>query len=319
MTKTKIWLIVAAALSLLGIIILASVMILNKWDFTKFSTVKFETNSYEITEDFNDISLKTDTANILFVASDTDKVQIFCHERSKIPHTVSVKDGKLLIEANDLRKWYEHIEFFSFDKTKITVYMPRGEYGTLSVSGSTGDTELPEGFNFSDIDIKVSTGDIKVGATSEKVKLCATTGDIFVENATVESLDLCVSTGKINISRVDATGDIARTVSTGDAELVNVNCKNLISDGSTGDITLTSVIAIEKMNITRSTGDVRLEASDATEISITTDTGSVTGRLLSEKIIFAMSDTGRIDVPKTTGGGRCEITTDTGNIKIEIE
>ena len=54
------------------------------------------------------------------------------------------------------------------------------------------------------------------------------------------------------------------------------------------------------------------------EIYIETDTGSVSGTLLSDKVFLAETDTGRVSVPKTTHGGRCEITTDTGNIRIEV-
>ena len=41
--------------------------------------------------------------------------------------------------------------------------------------------------------------------------------------------------------------------------------------------------------------------------------------LFSDKIFFASTDTGSVNVPKTTTGGRCEITTDTGDIDIVVE
>ena len=36
-------------------------------------------------------------------------------------------------------------------------------------------------------------------------------------------------------------------------------------------------------------------------------------------VLGLIGDTGKIDVPKTTSGGKCEIITDTGNIKISID
>ena len=63
----------------------------------------------------------------------------------------------------------------------------------------------------------------------------------------------------------------------------------------------------------------KFELCDAGELFIETDTGNVKGSLLSEKIFIVSSDTGRIDVPKSTSGGRCEIETDTGDIKITLE
>ena len=49
-----------------------------------------------------------------------------------------------------------------------------------------------------------------------------------------------------------------------------------------------------------------------------TDTGKVVGSLLSEKVFIAETSTGKVSVPKTTTGGKCEITTSTGDIKIEV-
>ena len=41
---TKIWLIIAASFVLIGCIIFGGVMTMLKWDFTKLSTDKYETN-----------------------------------------------------------------------------------------------------------------------------------------------------------------------------------------------------------------------------------------------------------------------------------
>ena len=47
---TKIWLVIATSLMLIGCIIFVGVMSILKWDFTKLSTGKYEINNYEITE-----------------------------------------------------------------------------------------------------------------------------------------------------------------------------------------------------------------------------------------------------------------------------
>ena len=63
---------------------------------------------------------------------------------------------------------------------------------------------------------------------------------------------------------------------------------------------------------------MRFDGCDAAEITVKTGTGDVTGTLLSDKVFLTETGTGRIDVPKSTVGGRCEINTDTGDIKIDI-
>ena len=107
-------------------------------------------------------------------------------------------------------------------------------------------------------------------------------------------------------------------VSTGKATLSDVTCREFISEGSTGSLTLKNVVASGKINVKRSTGDVKFDSSDAAEIAVKTSTGDVTGTLKSEMIFFADTRTGDVDVPRTTTGGKCEISTTTGDIEIKI-
>ncbi len=274
--KTKVWLIVAASLILVGCIIFGGIMTMLKWDFTKLSTSKFEANEYVIDENYENLSIATNTADVFLLPSENEKTSVVCVEETNMSHSVSVKDGTLVIEIVDSRKWYEHIGI-NFKASKITVYLPQGEYGVLAVKTSTGN--------------------------------------IDVQNITAEKLSLSVSTGKVTVSDAVCAGDIDVCVSTGKSLLTNVRCKNFTSNGSTGNISLNNVIATEKLSIARSTGNVKLDGSDATEIFVKTDTGDITGSLLTEKRFIAHTDTGRIDVPKGESGGKCEVTTDTGNIK----
>ena len=144
-------------------------------------------------------------------------------------------------------------------------------------------------------------------------------GDISLENITAGELALTVSTGDIAVTNAAVTQDIEINVSTGEAKLQNTTCKSFSSDGSTGDITLENLVASEKLEIERSTGNIILKSSDAAEVDIETDTGDVRGSFKTDKIIFAKTNTGRVDVPKSTSGGRCEIETDPCDIKITVE
>ena len=66
------------------------------------------------------------------------------------------------------------------------------------------------------------------------------------------------------------------------------------------------------------TGAIRLDRCDAGSLDLESDTGSITGTLLSDKVFVTKSDTGKIIVPETTTGGICKIETDTGRIEITI-
>ena len=277
--KTKTWLIIAASLVLVGCILFGGVMQMLKWDFEKLSTGKYETSNHEIQEEYKNISIVTDTADVVFMPSESQTTSVVCHEQKNMKHTVTVKDDTLAIEIDDTRKWYEYIGIY-FGSPKITVYIPQGEFGTLSVKASTGD--------------------------------------ICVENVLADAIDLRVSTGRITITNVTCQEDANIRVSTGKTILTDLQCKNLTSTGDTGNMILNQVIAEEKFSIERSTGDIKLEGCDAAEIFMETDTGDVVGSLRTDKVFVAHADTGKVEVPKTATGGRCEITTDTGDIKITI-
>ena len=313
----KKFIILAVSLMIIGLLIFTVAASSVGWDFTKLGTVKHETNTHEIDEAVNSISIKTDTADIDFLPSDDGKIKVVCYEQENMKHSVSVSDGDLKIEVVDTRKWYEHISWYS--SPRITVYLPEGEYSSLFIDEGTGDIDVANNFKFESVDIKASTGEVELYSSAESVKIKTSTGNILVENITANSLDLSVTTGKVTVLGAVCEGDLKIKVSTGKSYLTDTKCKNLTSNGNTGDITLKGVVATEKLSIERSTGDVKFEGCDAAEIYVITDTGDVKGTLLSDKVFLTVSDTGDIDVPKTITGGRCEISTDTGDIKLSVK
>jgi len=300
-TRTKVWLIIAASLVLTGCILFAGVMTALKWDFMELATVKYETNIYEISEAFDGISMNTDTADIIFALSDDGKCKVECREEENAKHSVTVKDGTLVVELIDDRSVYDYIGL-NFGSPKITIYLPRAEYTSLLIQDDVGDIEIPKEFTFKHVDISLSTGDV----------------DFYASASSAGSLELSAGTGEVTALGVSCEGDVTVSVSIGKACLTDIACKSVISSGNTGDISLDNVIAAEKLSIERSTGDVKFKGSDAAELFVKTDTGDVTGSLLTDKIFITQTNTGDVDVPDTAAGGRCEIRTNTGDIEIKI-
>ena len=183
---------------------------------------EFETHEYEIKENYKDIKIVTDTADIQFILSEKPNTFIVCEEEKNANHSVMVKENTLRIEVNDNKKWYEDIGI-NLRAPKITVYLGKSEYG-------------------------------------------------------------------------------------------NISLKNDI-----GNILLDNIIVTGKIAIETDTGNVKFEECDASEVFIETDTGNVTGSFVTDKVVFAESNTGNIDIPKVIADEKCEIITDTGNIKITIE
>ena len=124
--KSKLWLLIATAITLCGLVLFTCVMSALKWNFKKLSTAEYQTKTYEITEPYQNISITTDTADILFKTSETTSTSVVCREPKKADHSVFVKDGELFIKLTDGRKWYDRIGV-DFGEPKLTVYLPQGE------------------------------------------------------------------------------------------------------------------------------------------------------------------------------------------------
>ncbi len=296
---TKFWIIAAAVLIVAGIIIFVSALGSSGWDFSSLSTQNFVTNTYDISVDFENISINTDTADIVFFPAEGDKCKVICLEDEKATHTVKAENGILSIKIDDNRQWQDHIGIF-FTTPQITVYLPKNEYSSLSANLVTGDVDVPSGFTFGNIELSATTGDIKCCASSAgDIRITTTTGDVRIEKVHAKN--------------------IALSLTTGDTQLTDIACESITSKGTTGDIVLNNVIADTEMSITRGTGDIKLNSCDGGEIFIKTTTGDVEGSLLSDKIFTAKSSVGDIDLPNTASGGKCEINVTTGDIHIRIK
>ena len=315
---SKIWLIVGFFLVIVGLGLFTAAMMANRWDFSRLSTTEFETNIHEIRENVHSIAMDTDTAGVRVVPSEDGMCKVVCRASTKDRHTIKVEEGMLTVTQTDDREWYDYIGIH-LGETMITVYLPEGEYTALVIRGSTGNVEIPRGFHFSRMEIIASTGDVENAASAAgEMKIKTSTGDIHVESVTAGTLDLSVSTGKITAESIDCEGEFMLHVSTGKADLIDVMCGSLISVGSTGDISMRDVNVEASLSVERSTGNIRLDMCDAAELSLKTSTGDVSGTLLSEKVFITRTSTGDVEVPETMHGGKCEITTNTGDIQIRI-
>ena len=297
--KTKIPMLIAAILMCLGVILCIVSLIMVDFDFGGLSNVKYESNEYVFEEPVRDLSVITKTAKVNVLLAEDGVCRVVCkNEQSNAKHAVSMENGVLTVDFLDGRKWFEYLMFFS-RSLSVTVYLPAGEYGELVLSDRTGAVSVDNGLSF------------------EKAKVSCSTGHICFGASVANSLEIEMKTGDIRLKNLTA-GAVTLSASTSDIELENVRCENLCVDGKTGDIDLKRVLVNGKMDISLSTGDIELDACDAAELSLQTSTGDIEGSLLSGKDFHAKSDTGRIRVPDTRIGGRCEISTATGDISIEL-
>lgn len=314
----KKWLRISILFIFIGLISFTVIMTIFKWDFNKFNTKYIELNTYEINEDFNNISIDCHEADINLILTEYSNTKVVCLEEKNSKHNVTISENTLKIDVNNNNKWYDNINIFSL-KTKIDVYLSKRTFEELVIKGHTGNIIINKDFSFKSIDIMTSTGDVEnYASTSELIKLKTSTGKIKVENIQTTSLDIDVSTGNVNLNNINCQNDIVINVSTGKVNLTNIACNNLSSTGNTGDVSFKNVFIVGKLDIKRTTGDIKFDKCDASEIEIVTDTGDINATLLSDKIFSVETNTGNKNIPQTNTGGLCKIKTTTGDISIQI-
>lgn len=279
----KVMLLIGGCLMIAGIALFIFVAFVANYDFMELGSMNYVTNNYDIQESFESVCIDTNTADVEFKPSSDGQCRVVCHEKEKLIHKVSVKNGTLTISLVDERNWLDHIKgsIFNFGATLVTVYLPEGAYDELKVDNTTGHVKLAGEWQLDELDLQT------------------TTGDICVDGVTCD-------------------GAVSLHVTTGMISLENLICENLTANGSTGDAVLKNVIVSDTLRVKRTTGDVKLDRCDAGEVYINATTGDVTGSFLTPKVIYAKSTTGDVDVPRSTTGGRCEIDVTSGDIRIKI-
>lgn len=317
MIAKKILLITGGAVLAAGLILGGITFAVYGFDPAKMSTTKYVTKTYDVEGDFKDIKISGDTEDIFFEKADDGVCKVVSLEEDDRPHTVEVDNNTLNINRVKKSHWSIGI---TFESPKMTVYLPKALYEDLNIDSDTGDITIPEDFSFDSLSFDLDTGDVKVSSkVQNEVSIKTDTGDIELTGIDASDLKLESDTGKITVNDTDIKGDISIREDTGKVALDKVTCEVLTSEGDTGDMSLKDVTVKSTIRITRSTGDVRFDGCDSDEIYVKTSTGDVTGTLLSDKVFVTESDTGSIKVPDSTEGGRCEIITDTGDIKIEVK
>lgn len=274
--KAVIWGIV---LIVAGLILGTVALFTMDFDFTKMNTKKLTTNTHIVEEEFQNIVLATTTCDIRLVMSEDDTCRVACLESEKLRFAVLVADDTLTITGKDTRKWYDHIGIH-VSNPKVTVYLPKENYESLTINNTTGDVAVEKGFTFQNANVHETTGDIDwSGSNAVNLALETTTGDIKLSTATTDVL--AVKT-------------------------------------TTGDIALEGTTAVA-LSAKATTGDIRFDRFDARTMNIKTTSGDVTGTLLTAKQFETHSTTGDVTVPHDTKAtDACKITVTTGDIRIAI-
>ncbi len=353
----KIAIIIAVSMMALGLIFIVGSLAFVRFDATKLNTKEWETKTYAVEDSFTNISVYGGDAAVSFVTAADGNCKVVCTENEVIYDKIEVVNNTLTIERVDESKWYNNIGLH-FGEIEITVYLPESEYEALFVDNSSGRIDVQGDFAFAEAEVMNSSGrinfmaDVKgalkventsggiyigensVGSLSVNgtsgsievmsvvaagdVQVTGSSGGIGVSKVECANISVANSSGVLRLSEIVATGDVNVEGTSGGVHLVDVECANLTGSNSSGKINCADVIATGDINLENSSGGIAMEACDATNLKLEATSGSIRGTLLTEKIFQANATSGSVDVPETTSGGVCEVTTTSGSINFSL-
>lgn len=221
-----------------------------------------------------------------------------------VSNTYDITDTyeKILLNAKNAKV---KIEPSSDNNTKLVVFEKKRRPYEFSVQDGTLTIRPTKAkwYNF-----------LRIGIDRSEIKL-------FVPSSSLNAITISSNVGHVDISSINCSGIMDIQINTGKTVLENVSCENFESKGNTGSVSLSNFIAKERISIKRNAGRVSLNDCSAPEILVKTNTGRVSGKL-SHNIAFSVrTNTGKVELPKAPIGeaivGRCEIKTNTGNVKFE--
>ena len=263
------------------------------------------TKEYVLEDSFNKIDIDIVTADLTFKPSEDDKTKVVSVEKEKIHHTAKVSNDTLIIREQDDRKFYE--KWFGFmSRMKVTVYLPENTYEELKIDITTGSTLVEDVFNFDKLNIKSTTGDLKL------------------QNVTGKNADIKITTGNVTLTHYRLENSLNIDTTSGDYTFNDVQCEKAALHTTSGkyilnDFIVTGALDSDRPNLDISgvSSDVYFKNSDAHNIKVKVTTGDIRGNFLTEKNIDAKTTTGNSKVDSNSmAADKCYIRTTTGDIDI---
>ena len=277
-----------------------------------------ESYSYSIDELPSKINIDVISSDVKICVTEGEEWRVEYKNTEKIFHTVKLADGVLTIEQEDTRKWYEHLWDFFTPELSVTLYMPAQAYDSLSVLSTSGDINVAPEYTFSNVDLKVTSGDITMAAlTTGALSVKTTSGDIAVSGNVGGGLKIECTSGDIGITG-GVNGKLEVFNTSGDIAIRNATPTSVTVSNTSGDMYLQNVVSRENFEIKNTSGDIELDHCDAASFELETLSGDIRASILSGKVFDCHTTSGSVNVPANGEGGTFKARGTSGDIRVTI-
>lgn len=258
-----------------------------------YDTIK---GSQELKE-FSELEVNSDVADITVIA-DGDQYSVEYSVSGSEP-LIELTDGKLKIKEKN-----RHIFFIGFG---------------ISMKNSYITVHVPKDADMEKIKLKSDTGKINVDNINAENK----------ENGYIGNIDINSDTGKVSFNNV-AVSTLKIKTDTGNCVIDHLNANEVDTKSDTGNVTITNA-DMDSFTGDADTGNIKLAQVSVNKVSAKADTGNVECDIHGTEKDYGMhlkTDVGSIRIngdkkgtdytKETAESKRIDITTDTGNIKVDF-
>ena len=251
---------------------------------------------------------------------------------AKNVYQVVVQRGLLLVMPQDSYtatgqggwNWYQLLNFPSNGDWDVTIRVPEKLLDSVFVETSMGDVDLSD-LEAGSVTVQGDMGDVTLDnvSASESMTVTQSMGRVTLENCQGGTLLLENDMGDMELSSGRFTeGQI--TSSSGSVGVADSDFTALTVDNDMGNVNLTSTQVSGAASCTVNMGNIDLDAFASPDITLTADSGNVTGTLAGRQADYQITvdtDMGNSTLKDQLGDGPnvLRVTTDMGNIELSFE
>ena len=224
---------------------------------------------------------------------------------------IESKDGKLMIEEVDLRKWYQKIGIFSPKPGKIEVRLADAVYPELILDTKNGDLNVeapPRTVSFETIGTETVNGDTNIHIAVDFVVAKSVNGDLI----------FTIGHGSDPITGLGQTAAVFGMTTNGNIIDVSTATHKSLTSGNGKIHTSGAFTGMAKLYVKTTNGDIELDRIYGQDIRVESVNGDVTASLWRPMTCTATTKNGRVKIPEEGGEYSIEISTVNGDITVEL-
>ena len=296
---------------------------------TQKSATFDEVEVIEVLETSNDVKI---------IKSSTDSVKVTYSVCENFGYKLSNSEGRLKIEFDDYRKWYEYLRFIGSNIPDLVIEVPDKTLKELNVKTSSGDIEaltlnslatnlksysgkIEISGSVGELDVSTSSGSVQLNhkVSGENANISATSGAVKITGDFKGNLNAKLTSGRLHLSGVYAKEATLENTS-GSIYAEGLTAATIHTSVTSGSVTFYDVHSVYDMNITSVSGSLNLEKTISDNYNLQTTSGSIKAIINEPKIYDVSSVSGRIRTPEqdVNAKGLLIARTTSGSIKIEL-